>query len=269
MSKNIVNYYKILNIPNDANAEQIKRAYKYLVLTKHPDVNKAENAREEFMYIIKAYNILRDETRRAEYDAKLKSESSFFDKINFKYVCDKVVGKSTKAIKKLSKFVKSIAVLSSPKYDVSRFSTECDIPPEVMAMSKMETSELEMRLEASDNMFVRAYSAFALGVKGDRMAIGTLENALHDSELTVREKAVWSIGKLGMKKSLPVLQSVFANSGSIMRQEIIKAVYEITGGHGKVFKSMINEQNDINNSSMINAKINLHGLNAENKMINV
>lgn len=266
MKKNVTNYYKILGIAENASIDEIRRAYRFLVLTKHPDVNKSENACEEFMQIIKAYNVLKDENKRKEYDSLLESQSSFFNKINFKYMCDKVVSKSDSVLKKLSKAVKSITTLSNAQYDLSQFQTAVDIPPEVMAMSQMSTNELEMRLQVSDNQFVRAYSAFALGVKGDKNALHSLELALKDSELLVRQKSVWAIGKLKMKKSLPLLQTLFENSGRVMKEEILKAVYEITGGHGKVFKDMINYQN---NGSVNQCSIKYEQISAENKMVKV
>ena len=268
MKKTIVDYYKILGIERSATFDEIKKAYKYLVLTKHPDVNKAPNAAEEFMAIIKAYNLLRDETKRAEYDEQLAEQSSVFEKIGFKYACDTIVKHSTNAFKKLGKIVKNIAGISYSA-DMSEYQTECDIPPEVLAMSKMPTEELEMRLSVSDNTYVRSYAAFAIGVKGDKSAMQTLEKSLHDPELAVREKVVWAIGEMRMKKSLPMLQQLFENSGSSMRQAITKAVYRITGGHGRIFRMMVNGESGQIKQRKEKSGIYLESLSAENKILNV
>ena len=268
MKKTMVDYYKILGISRDATFDEIKKAYKYLVLTKHPDVNKAPNAQDEFMAIIRAYNILRDEGKRAEYDEQLEAERSMLDKIGFKYACDTIVKKSSNVFKKLGKLVKNIAG-SRYSADMAELNTECDIPPEIMAMSKMPTAELEMRLSVSDNTFVRSYAAFALGVKCDKSAIVTLEKSLRDPELAVREKVVWAIGELRMKKSLPLLQQIYENSGTAIRDAALKAVFRITGGHGRVYRAMVNERNGETKSRNEKSGVYLERLSAENKILNV
>ena len=268
MKKTIVDYYKILGVSHDAAFDEIKKAYKYLVLTKHPDVNKAPNAAEEFMAIIRAYNILRDEGKRAEYDEQLEAERSMLDRIGFKYACDTIVKKSSNAFKKLGKLVKNIA---GSKYsaDMSEYQQECDIPPEVMAMSRMPTAELEMRLRVSDNVYVRSYAAFALGVKCDKSAIAALETALHDPELSVRQKVVWAIGELRMKKSLPMLQQIYENNGTAMQEAALKSVYRITGGHGRVFRMMSAGKSDDIKQSNEKYGIYLEIGSAENKILNM
>lgn len=51
-------YYKILNLPSNANEEQIKKAYKKLALKYHPDKNKSPDAEEKFKEISMAYETL-------------------------------------------------------------------------------------------------------------------------------------------------------------------------------------------------------------------
>lgn len=68
----IPDYYKILSIEPDADVEQIKRAYKEKALQYHPDVNKHENALEEFQLINQAYRTIINSERRRKYDVLLK-----------------------------------------------------------------------------------------------------------------------------------------------------------------------------------------------------
>lgn len=64
----IKNYYNILNIPPTSTLDVIKKAYRKLALENHPDKNKADYAHEKFIEITEAYEVLRDETKRNEYD---------------------------------------------------------------------------------------------------------------------------------------------------------------------------------------------------------
>lgn len=68
-------YYAILGISKTARPEEIKKAYLQLARENHPDrirdpIQKAE-ADRKFQLITEAYNQLRDETARREYDRTL------------------------------------------------------------------------------------------------------------------------------------------------------------------------------------------------------
>jgi DnaJ family protein B protein 11 len=61
-------YYSTLSIPRNADAEQIKRAYKKLAIKNHPDRNKEPDAQQKFSAISHAYDILSDPKKKAIYD---------------------------------------------------------------------------------------------------------------------------------------------------------------------------------------------------------
>ena len=65
-------YYKILSIESNANAEEIKKAYRKLALKYHPDINKSSMANDNFMQINEAYRVLIDDQKRKLYDINLK-----------------------------------------------------------------------------------------------------------------------------------------------------------------------------------------------------
>lgn len=69
-------YYAILGIAADANAKEIKRAYRTLARRFHPDRNKAVDAEERFKAIGAAYAVLGDPARRQRYDAELAGAQS-------------------------------------------------------------------------------------------------------------------------------------------------------------------------------------------------
>jgi curved DNA-binding protein len=61
-------YYETLGVPRDASAQDIRRAYRKLARKYHPDVNKEPDAEDRFKQISEAYEVLRDDDKRARYD---------------------------------------------------------------------------------------------------------------------------------------------------------------------------------------------------------
>jgi curved DNA-binding protein len=61
-------YYEALGVPQDASAEDIRRAYRALARQYHPDINKQPGAEDRFKEISEAYEVLRDPEKRARYD---------------------------------------------------------------------------------------------------------------------------------------------------------------------------------------------------------
>ena len=61
-------YYEILGVTRAADADEVKRAYRKAARKYHPDVSKEKNAESKFKEAQEAYEVLRDEEKRAAYD---------------------------------------------------------------------------------------------------------------------------------------------------------------------------------------------------------
>ena len=61
-------YYDILGVPRTATLDDIKKAYRKLARTHHPDMSKAPDAELRFKEIGEAYATLKDTAKRAAYD---------------------------------------------------------------------------------------------------------------------------------------------------------------------------------------------------------
>ncbi|MFT4746046.1 MAG: curved DNA-binding protein [Congregibacter sp.] len=69
-------YYKILGVEENAELKDIKKAYRKLALMFHPDMNPDSGAEEKFKQVAEAYEVLKDDTKRAEYDDMKRYGSS-------------------------------------------------------------------------------------------------------------------------------------------------------------------------------------------------
>lgn len=85
-------YYKILNVSKNASQEEIKKSYRALCLSLHPDrqAGKSEQekkeAEEKFKEVSEAYEVLSDPKKRQQYDAGgsggFEDIDDFFSKMN-------------------------------------------------------------------------------------------------------------------------------------------------------------------------------------------
>jgi molecular chaperone DnaJ len=64
----MADYYDLLGVSRDVDADTLKRAYRRLARQYHPDINKDPGAEEKFKEIGRAYEVLSDPQTRARYD---------------------------------------------------------------------------------------------------------------------------------------------------------------------------------------------------------
>jgi uncharacterized membrane protein YsdA (DUF1294 family) len=61
-------YYEVLGVPRNASKEEIREAYRRLVLKYHPDRNRSPDAEARLKEINEAYRVLMDDKKRRVYD---------------------------------------------------------------------------------------------------------------------------------------------------------------------------------------------------------
>eukprot|EP00753_Platysulcus_tardus_P000843 PLAT10745.1.p1 GENE.PLAT10745.1~~PLAT10745.1.p1 ORF type:complete len:358 (+),score=63.73 PLAT10745.1:110-1075(+) len=60
--------YRVLGVPRKASTQQIKHAYRKLARKWHPDRNSGKEAERKIIDLNRAYDVLKDPTRRRNYD---------------------------------------------------------------------------------------------------------------------------------------------------------------------------------------------------------
>ena len=68
MALDYKDYYEVLGVPRDADHEAIRRAYRKLARTYHPDLNSSSDAEDRFKELGEAYDVLSDPDKRERYD---------------------------------------------------------------------------------------------------------------------------------------------------------------------------------------------------------
>ena len=66
-----MSYYLLLGVPQDADADTIRSAFRILARRYHPDAGEGSSA-ERFREVLAAYETLNDPTRRLRYDRTLR-----------------------------------------------------------------------------------------------------------------------------------------------------------------------------------------------------
>ena len=112
----MINYYEILKVPDFSSYEIIKKNYKNLMLESHPD--KGGDS-DKFKLIREAYDIMKDDVQKKEYDNKLMYYQEMYDRAeeinlqkniyNFKCIqCEKNNEINKELVKKQNNFYQYI-----------------------------------------------------------------------------------------------------------------------------------------------------------------
>ncbi|XP_065903106.1 dnaJ homolog subfamily C member 25-like [Dysidea avara] len=72
------NCYDVLGVTRDSEKSEISKAYRKLAIKYHPDRYKADDAEEKFREIATAYETLKDDGERADYDYMLDHPEEYY-----------------------------------------------------------------------------------------------------------------------------------------------------------------------------------------------
>ena len=70
LSKNLPDYYTVLQIQKNASQNEIKTQFRQLAKKWHPDKKQSDDAEEKMAEINMAYEVLSDHKRRKMYDQR-------------------------------------------------------------------------------------------------------------------------------------------------------------------------------------------------------
>src|SRR3990167_7809921 len=71
MQRNDNNFYEVLGVSRDVDADKLKKAYHKKAIETHPDKNPGKDTQQLFIKVTLAYQILSNDDERAAYDASL------------------------------------------------------------------------------------------------------------------------------------------------------------------------------------------------------
>lgn len=73
-----MSHYDILGVPRNASASVLRESYHAEARKYHPDRSSAPDSEQRFLAVQRAWETLRDDSKRAQYDVTLDSASSGF-----------------------------------------------------------------------------------------------------------------------------------------------------------------------------------------------
>jgi molecular chaperone DnaJ len=189
-----MNFYQVLGVSREASGEEIKKAYRRLVLQHHPDRNPGRNdAEEKIREINTAYEIVGDAEKRRSYDRLFWGEEPRAEKVDPSVLLEDMEAKLYDEGRK-----ELFALLMQ---DVERIKAELLIIRErtvieqgydtflekVMAARAMEimddfvTGEMDARKRRLVEVATEMLMSQAVVQRGDEGGIRTLRNRLEDS----------------------------------------------------------------------------------------
>ncbi len=230
------NHYKVLGVAVQATTEDIKKAYRKLMLKYHPDVANEPLKVDYFEKVVCAYKVLSDLKKRAEYNRSHKIHSNTSPKPPSSKTEVNEYSKSSTRSSKFSHFKFNLFNRSKSNGHVESNDDFFKIPKEIRNLS---IDRLKEQLLQSTNKYVRAEALKGIVVQWGKQGYKLIAHAIDDQSREVKEVAVRAIGKLKIRQGLTPLTELYPKSGPNMRKTIIHSIaqLEISKGNEWIIKS--------------------------------
>lgn len=210
-------YYEILGVEKEADKAALKSAYRRLIKQFHPDANP--DGGKIFEEISRAYSVLANPERRAEYDNKLRSAS--------KSVPNGGAGLFKFRFREFREWLFSLAFVKS-LFLRKRVATQTPKTPQVdPAILALDTSELLKRVVYSNNVHVQTMAVRALLAKDPKGTANDLIRILYsnvgeDVKVAIAE----GVGALKTACVQKALSEVYEMERSLKVKKAIRAAMQ-------------------------------------------
>lgn len=206
-----VNFYEVLGVHKNASLNEIKKAYRKLVLEYHPDVTKNPEKAEKFKLINEAYIVLSNPESRKKYDEYLEK-----GKRNLFNVFSSAVSTSVKKgldsfyynlYNRISKSYTKALEYIKLKLTVIKEKIDSIINP---LSSKLTLEELVERFLYSDNLYVRLHALRLIGRMRKKRVYPILIKKLEDPQesLIIKKEIVKVLKSLDIKIAKKYIEEV-------------------------------------------------------------
>lgn len=220
-------FYQVLGIPFDASAEDIRTAYFEAARRFHPDVNPDPFAKQKFLQIQEAYEVLSNPKKRSAYDEQLPAEFKQLPDVNISIT----YGRSQIPLLEEPQLFYVLLELDTPKQPDPK-----DLPPihvclvvdrsnsmrgERIEMVRQNIVQLSKKLRSKDRLSIVAFS--------DRAEV-----VLPPKELEDPTSVDSVLGKLQVSGATEIFQGLSTGYDLIQRfsrEGMIKQLILITDGH--------------------------------------
>lgn len=191
-------YYEILNIRQNAALSEIKIAYKRCVHKYHPDLNRDENAAENFKLVMKAYKVLSNPALRLEYDLQIKNCKKDIAEDNKKVKAKRERGflgifSKQDSFSILTGIIRAREEIRKKKF-IAREQSKLSITFDEKQCLNMKFEDIKIRFLSSDNCYVRANAAKLFPFIKGSDSFSVLIHGLKDSSHLVRKEVILSLG---------------------------------------------------------------------------
>lgn len=190
------NFYEILQVQYNAEVEVINAAYKNLCKKYHPDICKGKSSKEIIVKLNIAYDTLKDQQKRSQYDKNLAISKSIIQPINnVNHECEKTMISYISCLKN-EEYNKAYELISAidKKYITLKKFVEWQKEVSnlyVIGNFKVEYFNKNEEYQTKSNKKVTVYE-FDITVREKQLSDNTIQN-FSFSKMVIREKGTWKV----------------------------------------------------------------------------